>query len=45
MPQVQSVMATRHIHRLVVIDDEDRAIGIVSALDLRRTILDDPSVV
>jgi len=38
------LMVTRHIHRLVVIDDDDRAIGVVSALDLLRTILDDPEI-
>ena len=38
------LMVTRHIHRLVVMDDDDRAIGVVSALDLLRTILDDPEI-
>jgi CBS domain-containing protein len=38
------LMLTRHIHRLVVIDDEDRAIGVVSSLDLLRTLVDDPDV-
>jgi CBS domain-containing protein len=38
------LMVTRHIHRLVVIDDEDRPIGVVSSLDLLRTIIDDPSL-
>jgi CBS domain-containing protein len=37
-------MLTRHIHRLVVVDDDDRAIGVVSSLDLLRTIVDDPSL-
>src|SRR5574338_79019 len=32
-------MLTRHIHRLVVVDDDDRAIGVVSSLDLLRTIV------
>ncbi len=39
------LMVTRHIHRLVVVDDEDRAIGVVSSLDLLRTILDDPEII
>ncbi len=38
------LMITRHIHRLVVVDDEDRAVGIVSSLDLLRTIVEDPGV-
>ncbi len=38
------LMLTRHIHRLVVIDDEDRAIGVVSSLDLLRTLVDDPDL-
>jgi CBS domain-containing protein len=38
------LMVTKHIHRLVVVDDEDRPIGIVSSLDLLRTLLDDPGV-
>jgi CBS domain-containing protein len=31
-------MVTRHIHRVVVVDDEDAPIGVVSALDLLRLI-------
>jgi CBS domain-containing protein len=38
------LMVTKHIHRLVVVDDEDRPIGIVSSLDLLRTLLDDPGM-
>jgi CBS domain-containing protein len=38
------LMVPKHIHRLVVVDDEDRPIGIVSSLDLLRTLLDDPGV-
>lgn len=36
------LMVTRHIHRLVVIEDEDVPIGILSSLDLLRALLDDP---
>jgi CBS domain-containing protein len=32
------LMVTRHIHRVVVVDDEDAPIGVVSALDLLRLI-------
>ena len=31
-------MVTRHIHRVVVVDDEDALIGVLSALDLLRLI-------
>jgi CBS domain-containing protein len=30
------LMVDRHIHRLVVVDDEDRPIGILSSLDLLK---------
>jgi len=33
------LMVTRHIHRVVVVDDEDVPIGVVSALDLLRLLL------
>lgn len=33
----------RHIHRLVVIDDDGRPIGVVTPLDLLRSFLDDPA--
>jgi CBS domain-containing protein len=36
------LMITRHIHRLVVIDDDGAPIGVVTPLDLLRSILDDP---
>lgn len=36
------LMVTRYIHRLVVVDDEDSPIGLVSALDLLRALLTDP---
>ena len=32
------LMVQRHIHRLVVIDDQDRPIGILSSLDLLKTL-------
>ena len=38
------LMITRHIHRLVVVDDEDRAVGVVSSLDLLRTLVEDPDI-
>ena len=30
------LMVDRHIHRLVVVDDEDRPVGVVSSLDLLK---------
>ena len=39
------LMLTRHIHRLVVVDDEDRPIGVLSSLDLLRSVVDDPDLV
>ena len=38
-----SEMLARHFHRLVVIGDDDAPIGVVTPLDLLRSILDDPS--
>jgi CBS domain-containing protein len=38
------LMVTRHIHRLVVVDDEDAPIGVVSSLDLLRVLLKDPGI-
>ncbi|HEU5324631.1 MAG TPA: CBS domain-containing protein [Candidatus Limnocylindria bacterium] len=32
-------MTTRHIHRLVVVDDEDQPIGVVTPLDLLRSLV------
>jgi CBS domain-containing protein len=32
------LMVTRHIHRVVVVNDEDGPIGVVSALDLLRLL-------
>lgn len=38
------LIVTRHIHRLVVVDDEDAPIGVVSSLDLLRVLLKDPGI-
>jgi CBS domain-containing protein len=38
------LMVTRHIHRLVVVDDEDAPIGVISSLDLLRVLLRDPDI-
>jgi CBS domain-containing protein len=38
------LMIGRHIHRLVVVDDEDRPVGVVSSLDLLRVLLEDPGL-
>jgi CBS domain-containing protein len=35
------LMVSRHIHRVVVVDDEDAPIGVLSALDLLRLLLRD----
>jgi CBS domain-containing protein len=35
------LMVARHIHRLVVVDDEDGVIGLVSSLDLLRALFTD----
>jgi CBS domain-containing protein len=35
-------MLSRHIHRLVVVDDAGAPVGVVTPLDLLRSILDDP---
>ena len=32
------LMVDRHIHRLVVVDDQDRPVGILSSLDLLKTL-------
>jgi CBS domain-containing protein len=39
------LMEATGVHRLVVVDDEDRAIGVVSSLDLLRALVDDPDIV
>lgn len=38
------LMVTRHIHRLVVVDDEDAPIGVISSLDLLRMLLEDADI-
>jgi CBS domain-containing protein len=35
------LMVSHHIHRVVVVDDEDAPIGVLSALDLLRLLLRD----
>jgi len=35
------LMLARHIHRVVVVDDEDAPVGVLSALDLLRLLLRD----
>jgi CBS domain-containing protein len=36
------LMLDQHIHRLVVLDDEDRPVGVVTPLDILRLLLDEP---
>jgi CBS domain-containing protein len=36
------LMVVRHIHRVVVVDAEDRPVGVVSSIDLLRLLLKDP---
>ena len=38
------LMLTRHIHRVVVVDDEDAPVGVLSALDLLRLLLRDRKI-
>jgi CBS domain-containing protein len=35
-------MLVRHIHRLVVVDDDGAPVGVVTPLDLLRSLLADP---
>lgn len=35
------LMLDRHIHRLVVVDSQDRPIGVITPLDILRILLDD----
>lgn len=35
-------MLARHIHRLVVVDDDGAPVGVVTPLDLLRSLLEDP---
>ena len=44
LARAAQLMVTRHIHRLVVVDDEDAPIGVVSSLDLLRVLFKDPDV-
>jgi CBS domain-containing protein len=44
LARAAQLMVTRHIHRLVVVDDEDSPIGVVSSLDLLRALLKDPDI-
>jgi CBS domain-containing protein len=44
LARAAQLMVSRHIHRLVVVDDEDRPIGVVSSLDLLRVLLKDPDI-
>ena len=41
LARAAQLMVTRHIHRLVVVDDEDAPIGVISSLDLLRVLLED----
>jgi CBS domain-containing protein len=42
LARAAQLMVARHIHRLVVVDDEDVPIGVISSLDLLRMLLEDP---
>jgi CBS domain-containing protein len=44
LARAAQLMVTRHIHRLVVVDDEDAPIGVISSLDLLRMLLEDPDI-
>ncbi|HEY8921934.1 MAG TPA: CBS domain-containing protein [Candidatus Limnocylindria bacterium] len=44
LKRAAQLMVTRHIHRLVVVDDEEVPIGVISSLDLLRTLLEDPDL-
>jgi CBS domain-containing protein len=44
LKRAAQLMVTRHIHRLVVIDDEEVPIGVISSLDLLRTLFEDPDL-
>lgn len=44
LARAAQLMLTRHIHRLVVVDDEDAPIGVISSLDLLRVLLDGPDI-
>jgi len=44
LQRAAGLMVSGHIHRLVVVDDEDVPIGILSSLDLLRVLLEDPAL-
>lgn len=44
LARAAQLMVTRHIHRLVVVNDEDAPIGVLSSLDLLRVLLSDPDI-
>lgn len=44
LARAAQLMVTRHIHRLIVVDDEDAPIGVVSSLDLLRVLFNDPDI-
>jgi CBS domain-containing protein len=37
-------MLSRHIHRLVVVGDDGAPVGVVTPLDLLRSLLEDPDL-
>lgn len=39
-----NLMIQRHIHRLVVIDDDGTSIGVLTTLDLLRVLTEDPAM-
>lgn len=44
LARAAQLMVTRHIHRLVVVNDEDAPVGVLSSLDLLRVLLSDPDI-
>ena len=44
LARAAQLMVTRHIHRLIVVDDEDAPIGVVSSLDLLRVLFNDSDI-
>lgn len=44
LARAAQLMVTRHIHRLVVVNDEDAPIGVLSSLDLLRVLLTHPDI-
>lgn len=41
LPYAARKMVVRHIHRLVVIDDDGKPVGVITTLDLLRSLIDD----